>query len=115
MSSIATDSVISHSSSEAGTACRVSARSTRSTKSTSRSCITDRFTATGIDSPCVRHWAICRQASSRIQSPRRTIMPKRSASPMNCIGPIRPSSGWFQRTSASTPLSEPSRPSIFGW
>ena len=52
--------------------------------------------------------AFCAQAVRSTQSPIGTIRPVSSASGMNCAGRHRAAaSGWFQRSSASTPVMRP--------
>ena len=51
----------------------------------------------------------CAQACFSTQRPIGTISPVSSASGMNCIGGSTPSSGWVQRSSASTPVICPRR------
>ena len=56
-----------------------------------------------------------RQACSITQRPIGTIRRDSSATGMKASGPIRPRSGWFQRSSASIATMEPSRSLITGW
>ncbi|MNV86837.1 hypothetical protein D3C71_1808950 [compost metagenome] len=112
---MATVSVISHSSCDPGTPCRVSACSMRVTRLLSRNWCAEMLMATRMFAPLRFHSAICRQASSMTQLPSCPIRPKRSASAMNTMGLTMPCCGWFQRSSPSTPQIWPSWPSIFGW
>ena len=65
-------------------------------------------------------WSCCqtaawRQACSITQRPIGTIRRDSSATGMKASGPIRPRSGWFQRSSASIATIEPSRSLTTGW
>ena len=62
-----------------------------------------RLTAARMSSCRATHGRDARQTSSMTQSEIAVIRSVRSASGMNADGASRPSSGWFQRISASTP------------
>ena len=51
--------------------------------------------------------AVCRHAVSSTHAPIGTMSPVSSASAMNSAGGSSPRSGWFQRTSASKPMTRP--------
>ncbi|MNP58766.1 hypothetical protein D3C76_1537090 [compost metagenome] len=91
----------------------------RSTKSFWRNwrglMLTHRLNCAGSTRPsaisCLKAW----QASSTIQVPTSRINPLSSSTLMNSVGDCAPSSGWFQRTSASAPTMRLSRASTWGW
>ncbi len=56
-----------------------------------------------------------RQPSRSTQRPIGMIRPVSSAIGMNSTGPTMPRSGWFQRSSASTPEIDPSERRTTGW
>ncbi|MNI57395.1 hypothetical protein D3C73_1124520 [compost metagenome] len=91
----------------------------RSTKSFWRNCRGLMFTHRLKSSGSTRPLAIIRwqawHASSRIQVPTSRIRPLSSSTLMNSEGDCAPSSGWFQRTSASAPTMRLSRASSCGW
>jgi hypothetical protein len=76
----------------------------------------DRLTATGtVGTPAARqarHWST---ALFSTHSPISTISPASSATGMNSTGETRPCCGWRQRSSTSSPATEPSFSAIFGW
>ncbi|MNT46551.1 hypothetical protein D3C72_1832040 [compost metagenome] len=79
-------------------------------------CFTDRLTAIfGTYKPCACQRIIWRHASSSTHLPSWLMKPLSSASGMKRAGGTRPSSGWFQRTSASTPTRRPVSISTCGW
>src|SRR5205814_1684711 len=83
----------------------------------SSSCRAETFTAmrAGARSPySSSHAAACRHAVSMTQAPSGTISPVRSATGMKSAGDTKPRSGWFQRTSASTPVMSPSGSATIG-
>jgi len=57
----------------------------------------------------------CRQAVFRTHFPTSMINPISSSKGINSIGEINPSCGWFQRSSASTPVMAPDFVEICGW
>ena len=66
---------------------------------------TDRLIAMrGGATPAARHAAMRRHALASTHAPSSSMRPVFSATAMNWLGRMSPSSGWFQRTSASTPV-----------
>ena len=61
------------------------------------------------------HCAASAQARRRTRSPMARIAPLSSATGMNSPGETSPRSGWFQRTSASTPMTAPPSSVTIGW
>ncbi len=98
-----------------GTSYSRSMPATRSGNSASDSERAERLTATGMrrsrSSHC-RHWASEARSTWSVRIP---ISPVTSASGTNRSGATSPNSGWFQRTSASTPTRSRERRLIFGW
>jgi hypothetical protein len=92
-----------------------SASSTSHNRFGSANCRGDRLTAivTG-RRPRRCQTMFCAQASLSTQRPIGTIKPVSSASGMNCPGDTVPSSGWIQRSSASTPVIWPLAMSTLG-
>ncbi len=94
--------------------CRMSA--TMLTMLPRSNCLTDRLTAIlGTCSPASCQRTIWRQASYNTHLPNWLMKPVSSASGMKRTGGTKPSSGWFQRTSASTPTRRPVSISTCGW
>ena len=75
----------------------------------------DTLTATSGLSPSASHATIWRHAASSTHSPSSWIRPLLSATGMKSPGGIIPSSGSFQRSSASTPTVSPPASSTSGW
>jgi hypothetical protein len=75
----------------------------------------DRFTATGISYPSSSHRRTCRNACPSTYTVSRLISPVLSAIGMNSAGDTMPRTGWFQRTSASTPHSWCMFSETVGW
>ena len=74
----------------------------------SANCRADRFTATRMpDEPLRAPLPACAHAVRSTQRPIGTMSPVSSASGMNWSGATMPRSGWFQRSSASTPTMRP--------
>ena len=107
-SAIRLDSVISRVTASAGTSTAASARATSSTNAGSSRLRGETFTATPTAHPARRHDS---QAASDCRSTENVsgvISPLCSATGMKSSGPMKPRSGWFQRTSASAPSTAPS-------
>ena len=73
------------------------------------------FTATGTQSPCSCHVAICDSAIRITLAVSSGIMPACSAAGMNWSGLTHPRRGCSQRASASTPIVARSVAASFGW
>ena len=65
--------------------------------------------------PSASHLHSCSSAESMTQAVRGWMMPVSSAIGMKRSGGIRPSRGWFQRSSASTALTAPVATVTCGW
>ena len=94
-----------------------SERATCETKSGCVSCRLETFTLmrSVALSRIARHSRIWRHASDSTQLPSGTMRPVSSATGMNIAGSRRPRSGWFQRASASKPMSFWSFSVQIGW
>nr|WP_254185396.1 hypothetical protein [Nocardioides panacis] len=90
---------------------------TSATKSGCMSCRADTFTArsNGESGWSIRQRTASVQACVSTQVPSRFIRPLCSATATIDGGEIGPRSGWFQRSSASTPQTSPSRQRTSGW
>jgi len=73
------------------------------------------FTDTCNLSPALRHSRCWRMAFSNTQAVTTCARPERSMTGMNSAGPTAPSSGWFQRSSASAPVQRLVATSMRGW
>ncbi|OPZ01700.1 MAG: hypothetical protein BWZ09_02662 [Alphaproteobacteria bacterium ADurb.BinA305] len=95
---------------------RSSTSRTRSGRRPPASWCAETFTATRTAGrPVSCQWRTWRQAVSSAQSPIATISSLSSATGMNSAGDTQPSAGLFQRSSASTVRTRPSRTHTIGW
>jgi len=115
MSAVRTRSVISRVSSPGSRPKASSRRVSRPVKSGSSRSRNETLTAIGTVMPARCQAAVCSSDISMTTSVRRCISPDCSATGMKSSGGTRPRTGWRQRTSASTPATEPSARCALGW
>ncbi len=114
-SPIRLDSVISSVTAEAGTSTAAIARATSPTNDGSRRLRGEMLTATPSARPDRRHPAQASRDCRRTARVSGVMRPLCSATGTNSSGATRPRSGWCHRTSASAPVTCPSRRRTFGW